>query len=899
MTPPSTLISPTPAPNNQPADPTQPPLSNTPPQPNHGNPQHHGGPTGNLPLSKKINKKLQIALLAIFVVLIAGAGIYFVFFSRAGVSMTGSEGEFTPVTPARILDTRSNSNVGGIATLGAQTTIVVKVLGQGGLPSTGVKAVVMNVTVANPTAASYLTVWQSGTTKPLASSLNFVAGQVLSNQVTVPVASDGTVQVYNNTGNVDVIFDVVGYFATTEGNPGSRYVAINPDRIVDTRGAIGSTTLTPSQTTNVQITGNGSVPPAGLRAVVMNVTVVNSTAAGYLTIWPTGTTKPNVSSINFAANQVLSNQVTVPVGAEGKVTMFNSSGNTNVIYDVVGYYEDAAPGYDQTQAGRYGSVTPARILDTRPTSGTKSTGASSTIGGISTLGPDKTVQVQISGKGGVPTSDVRAVTMNVTVVNPSAPGFLTVWPGGLDRPGASSINFADGQTLSNQITVPVSENGYVQLYNLAGNTNVIFDVLGYYVDYPASVGVNQSASVGSWLNCSTNEYNSCNTKVLSSNVSYRSAGDYTKLYYNSDTYWSPTDNPSLGWGFYSNTMTIDFLASKVSIGCNPYNIYQYTSTTSKVDSYQPTCVSLSQTSSVDTFFGPDPRVPYSYNYDLPINASNFKIITSIVTNVDNTPGTWVKYSMANPDSPAVDLMRLKVADTNLATAYIARVSMNVYSNAKCTTTSGDSLNVFNIMSDNRLVPITEAYTTADRSNLVTIRNSSTPACPGVSKTYLAQGSGLYEGYTDWGIVFKNNIPMAQRDTTKPVITNTQATSLSGNGTINYWDSVNHTVTSVNVYSNTYLASAKATDDNLVTDFYSYISDTNIALQEGNCLSDATIDYIKTAKGLTFPTCNQTWRFQGKEFYRVIDITSIPYAPIRFQARDNSGNEATLMYTPKY
>lgn len=888
MTPPSTLISPTPAPNNQTADQTQPPLNNTPPQPNHGNPQHHGGPTGKLPLSKKINKKLQIALLAIFVVLIAGAGIYFVFFSRAGVSMTGSEGEFTPVTPARILDTRSNSNVGGVATLGAQTTKSVKVLGQGGLPSTGVKAVVMNVTVANPTAASYLTVWQSGTTKPLASSLNFVAGQVLSNQVTVPVASDGTVQVYNNTGNVDVIFDVVGYFATTEGNPGSRYVAINPDRIVDTRGAIGSTTLTPSQTANVQIAGNGSVPPAGLRAVVMNVTVVNSTAAGYLTIWPTGTTKPNVSSINFAANQVLSNQVTVPVGADGKVSMFNNAGNTNVIYDVVGYYEDVAPGYDQTQAGRYGSVTPARILDTRPTSGTKSTGASSTIGGISTLGPMSQTSVKISGEGGVPPSDVRAVTMNVTVVNPSAPGFLTIWPSLLDRPGASSINFAAGQTLSNQITVPVSENGYVQLYNSAGNTNVIFDVLGYYVEYPSSVSVSQ------WMDMQQ----ITPVKILSSNVSYEDTQvggtSGTQLRYNNSVKWyDATQNSTL---YLSNQYWIyfnDYGESMVSLECQPIISNPYTG-----KSYRASCVSLQQPRRIDSYTS-NGATDSNYYYYLPVDATNFKIITTIVTNIDNVPGTWVKYSMANPDSPAVDLMRVKIADTNLTTPAISGLGMKVNSSGQCSSTSGSSLKVFNLMGDNKLIPLADFSSPGTNLGLVNIYNNSTPECPGVSKTELIKGSDRYEGYTDWGILFRNSIPKDRRDTTKPVISNTQAVGFNGSGDLSYWDSVNQTFTTFFVNKTTYLASAKATDDNLVTDFSAFVSDSNVRLGIDYCLDNKTIDYIKAAKGLTFPTCDQTLTNQRKELYELIDITSIPYAPIRFQARDNSGNEATLMYTPRY
>jgi hypothetical protein len=865
--------------------------------PNNQASHQHTSNTG-LPLKKQRNKKLQIILLAVFVSIVVAVGVYFVFFSRAGTVMTGSNGEFTPLTPARILDTRSGTNVGGLSTFGSQTTNTVTVLGQGGVPRTGVKAVVMNVTVVNPTVASYLTVWQSGTSRPLASSLNFVAGQVLSNQVTVPVASDGTVQAYNNTGTVDVIFDVVGYFANTEGNPGSRYVAINPDRIVDTRGAVGGTTLTPTQTANVQIAGNGSVPGAGVRAVVMNVTVVNPTTAGYLTIWPAGTTKPNASSINFSANQVLSNQVTVPVGAEGKVNMFNYAGNTNVIYDVVGYYEDVAPGYDQTQAGRYDTVTPTRILDTRSSSGTKSTGTNGTIGGLGTLTTNQTAAFKINGKGGVPTSDVRAVTMNVTVVNPSAPGFLTIWPVGLDRPGASSINFAAGQTLSNQITVPVDEAGNVQIYNSAGNTNVIFDVLGYYADYPASVSVIQGAFVNNQFNCDSNEVNACGTKTISANISYQSAGSDYRLSYSPGLGVTTGATYGLNFsGFGAEPIQINFLASKVSIACGADN---FISTLYEIlSAYQTSCVSLSQTSSIDSY-NTEAGTRKIYNYALPVRPGNFKIITSLLTNVDNAPGTWVKYSLANPDSPAVDLLRYKIADTNLTTVYLGGTNMNVYSTAKCTSTSGDSLKVYNIMSNDRLVPITETYTKGDTSNLVDIRNSSTTACPGVSKTQLAKGSELYEGYTDWGIVFKNNIPKDQRDTTKPVISDTQAVNFSGYGTLSYWDPINQTFTNSSLKTlTTYLASAKASDDNIVTVFDGYVDKTDIYLRGKECLDNATIDFIKSTQGKTLPSCDQVWRNQGKVLYDVFNITSIPYAPIRLMARDNSGNEATLMYTPKY
>ena len=81
----------------------------------------------------------------------------------------------------------------------------------GGVPANAA-SVVVNTTVTQGTAPSYLTVYPSGVARPLASNLNFNAWQDIPNLVIVKVGSGGNVQAYNNSGGVHVIFDVVGYF---------------------------------------------------------------------------------------------------------------------------------------------------------------------------------------------------------------------------------------------------------------------------------------------------------------------------------------------------------------------------------------------------------------------------------------------------------------------------------------------------------------------------------------------------------------------------------------------------------------------------------------------------------------------------------------------------------------
>jgi hypothetical protein len=119
--------------------------------------------------------------------------------------------DFTPLTPSRILDTRNGT--GGVsAKVGPASAVDVGVTGVGGVPPSGVGAVVLNVTVTEPTDQSWLTVFPAGQLLPLASNLNFVAGENVPNLVVAKVGTGGKVTVYNSAGSTHVIFDVVGWF---------------------------------------------------------------------------------------------------------------------------------------------------------------------------------------------------------------------------------------------------------------------------------------------------------------------------------------------------------------------------------------------------------------------------------------------------------------------------------------------------------------------------------------------------------------------------------------------------------------------------------------------------------------------------------------------------------------
>ncbi len=109
-------------------------------------------------------------------------------------------GAYVPLTPARLLDTRTN--LGGTGPVTAHGTVHLPIAGQAGVPASGASTVVMNVTVTEPKAAGNITVYPDGTTMPTTSNLNFTAGQTIPNLVLAKLGTNGRVSLTNNSGTV-------------------------------------------------------------------------------------------------------------------------------------------------------------------------------------------------------------------------------------------------------------------------------------------------------------------------------------------------------------------------------------------------------------------------------------------------------------------------------------------------------------------------------------------------------------------------------------------------------------------------------------------------------------------------------------------------------------------------
>ena len=376
-------------------------------------------------------------------------------------------GAFHSLVPARILDTRAGVGAPA-AKVGQGATVTLQVTGRGGVPASGVSAVVMNVTVTEPTAMSFLTAWPTGEGRPLASNLNYVPSQTVPNLVVVKVGAGGRVDLFNSWGSTHVIADVAGWYGADAAVAGAAYTPLAPARILDTRTGAGAPAakVGPAGTLALQVAGQGGVPATGVSAVVLNVTVTEPTASGHVTVWPAGVARPLASNLNYGPGMTVPNLVVVKVGAGGKVNLFNSAGSTHLVADVAGWYGTDTVG----PAGTYTALPPSRILDTR-------TGVGAAPG---QLGPSGTLGLQVAGRGGVPTWGVSAVVLNVTVTEPSTAGHLTAWPAGQTLPSTSNLNYEAGQTVPNLVVVKVGTNGRVNLFNSAGATHVVADVAGWY-----------------------------------------------------------------------------------------------------------------------------------------------------------------------------------------------------------------------------------------------------------------------------------------------------------------------------------------------------------------------------------------------------------------------------------
>jgi hypothetical protein len=371
------------------------------------------------------------------------------------------------VTPVRLLDTRQPIGVPVAGKLQAGHVLELSLAGQVADSTT---AVALNVTVTEPDSEGFLTVYPCDQALPKASNLNYVGGETVPNLVNAKLSITDTVCFYTSR-TTHLVVDLMGTF---EHGGGAGAQSVPPARLLDTRKPIGVPTiakLTAGDTLVLQVTGRGGVPAADVAAATLNVTVTEPEGPGFVTAYPCDHARPTASNLNFVGGQTVPNLVTVRLSAAGTLCLFTSA-TTHLVADVAAWYSvGSAQGYHE--------LSPQRILDTREPIG---------VPAIGKVPGDGILTLQVAGQGGVPASGALAVTMNVTVTEPEAAGFVTIYPCDAPRPEASNLNFAAGETVPNLATVKLSAAGTVCLY-AQRTTHLVADVSGYFTDIPEALRI--------------------------------------------------------------------------------------------------------------------------------------------------------------------------------------------------------------------------------------------------------------------------------------------------------------------------------------------------------------------------------------------------------------------------
>lgn len=362
---------------------------------------------------------------------------------------------FTSMSPRRLLDTRTGIGWTGGAFQGGRE-YVLQIGGNVGIPNTA-RAAMLNVTVVNPTDRGFLTIYPCDSRVRGAASLNYAAGETVNNSVVsrASVNNGGRVCIWSRAAT-DLVIDVVGY-AGPSGS--SRYVAVQPERVTDTRNGLARTgAIEAGETWQLEIVGTAGVP-ADATAVALNVAATQAEGRGFVTVFPCGQPRPTASSLNFVQDRTVPNLVVSGVGSGGRICVY-SNVRTHLVLDLNGWFAPAG--------SQLAPLTPTRLLDTRAALGTSST---------TRLEADQTLELQVAGRGGVP-AGARAAVLNLVVTEPAGSGFVTLWPCDQPRPVAANLNYVAGQTTSNLAMSDLDPAGRVCVYSLT-TTHVVIDTSGF------------------------------------------------------------------------------------------------------------------------------------------------------------------------------------------------------------------------------------------------------------------------------------------------------------------------------------------------------------------------------------------------------------------------------------
>ncbi len=368
---------------------------------------------------------------------------------------------FIPITPCRAVDTRNPVGPFGGPQLAAATTREFDLPQSAcSIPSSAL-AYSLNVTVVPDGPLDYLTIWPSGQTQPVVSTLNS-DGRVKANAAITPAGSNGGVSVFVPSAT-HVILDINGYFVPVGTASSLMFYPIIPCRVADTRnpnGPLGGPSITGGTSRSIPLQSGSCGLPAAAQAYSINMTAVPRGPLNYLTLWPTGETQPLVSTLNSLAGTVTANAAIVPAGTDGDVSVYVTN-TSDVVMDVDGYFAPPA-----AEGLALYATTPCRVLDTRTSSGPFS----------------GRLTVDVANSVCAPSATAEAYVLNATVVPTGSLNYLTLWASGATQPVVSTLNADSGVITSNMAVVPTAD-GSIDAF-ATDSTQLILDISGYFAPAP-------------------------------------------------------------------------------------------------------------------------------------------------------------------------------------------------------------------------------------------------------------------------------------------------------------------------------------------------------------------------------------------------------------------------------
>lgn len=412
----------------------------------------------------------------------------------------GAGGEFHPLAPATVHDTRAGAKAPSGAAP-AIPTFNVALLGAGGVPASAadVLAVSVTITVTGATQNGNVRLAPAGSALPTSAALTYTTGRTVSNIAIVRPGANGQITIGLNSGvagQAHVVVDVHGYWSTSSfATRGARLVGLGPTRIMDTRYGYNGPNgpIASGATATLPIRGVTGVNPGtfvynlipnspNVVAVMINVAVINTTPGSVATSLavsanaPSGT--PSIFDVHAPAGAVRSTMVIVPVAADGHIRFFNRDSSSHVTADVVGYFATNAD--VNTRAGRIVPLSsPFRAFDTRQAQW-----------GAVRLGPGQAEDWSFAAFAASVNIDAVAVGAQSAVIGnltatdltrqyPTVPanGYLTLYASDATRPLASSLNTFEGGAVSNMSMARYSAGTTLRGFNATGSVNYIFDAM--------------------------------------------------------------------------------------------------------------------------------------------------------------------------------------------------------------------------------------------------------------------------------------------------------------------------------------------------------------------------------------------------------------------------------------